>query len=175
LPRRPWGLEGYAATVYWEAARTLLSPELGWQGRETRGAQDLVNMALNYGYGVLYSHTERAVVLAGLDPYGGFLHEDRPGKPSLVLDLVEEFRQMVVDRTVFGLLNKGVALKAEAGRLDEATRKLLAQKVNERLDGPEPYESRKLRLKSILQMQARHVATFLRGDGRAYRPWVGRW
>lgn len=124
------GLEGYAATVYWEAARSLLSPELGWHGRETRGAQDLVNMALNYGYGVLYSHTERAVVLAGLDPYGGFLHEDRPGKPSLVLDLVEEFRQMVVDRTVFGLLNKGVALKAADGRLDDATRRLLAQKVN---------------------------------------------
>lgn len=169
------GIEGYAATVYWDAARKLLSPELGWHGRETRGAQDLVNMALNYGYGVLYSHAERAVVLAGLDPFGGFLHEDRPGKPSLVLDLVEEFRQMVVDRTVFGLLNRGVELKAEEGSLDRATRRLLGAKVNERLEGQEPYRGRKLRLKSIIQTQARHVATFVRGEGKVYEPWVGRW
>lgn len=169
------GIEGYAATVYWDAARQLLSPELGWTGRETRGAQDLVNMALNYGYGVLYGHVERATVLAGLDPFGGFLHEDRPGKPSLVLDLVEEFRQMVVDRTVFGLLNRGVDLRAEDGSLDQATRRLLGAKVNERLEGPEPYHGRKMRLRSIIQLQARHVATFVRGEGKPYEPWVGRW
>ncbi|MBI4492649.1 MAG: CRISPR-associated endonuclease Cas1 [Chloroflexi bacterium] len=177
IRERAMGLEGQAATLYWEAARRLLGPELGWKGRETRGATDLVNSALNYGYGVLYGHTERAIVLAGLDPYAGFLHEDRPGKPSLVLDLVEEFRQMVVDRTVFGLLNKGVDLKVNAddGRLDDPTRKLLAQKVNERLDGEEPYQGKKPRLKTILQLQARHIATFLRGEGKPYVAWIGRW
>lgn len=169
------GIEGYAATVYWEAARKLLSPELGWRGRETRGAQDLVNMALNYGYGVLYGHVERAVILAGLDPFAGFLHEDRPGKPSLVLDLVEEFRQMVVDRTIFGMLNRGVDLKAEDGSLDQTTRRQLGAKVNERLEGQEPFEGRKFRLKSIIQMQARHVATYLRGEGKPYTAWLGRW
>ena len=53
-------------------------------GRETRGALDRFNSALNYGYGILYSQVEKAVTLAGLDAYGGFLHADRPGKPSLV-------------------------------------------------------------------------------------------
>lgn len=175
IRERALGLEGQGATRYWSAVRRLVSPELGWAGRETRGAQDLVNMALNYGYGVLYGQVERAVVLAGLDPYAGFLHEDRPGKPSLVLDLIEEFRQMVVDRTLFGLLNKGVELTVVDGRLDDGTRKLLAQRVLERLEGEEPYEGRKVRLKTIVQAQARHIATYLRGEGKPYQPWIGRW
>jgi CRISPR-associated protein Cas1 len=87
IRERALGLEGQGATRYWPAVRRLVSPELGWAGRETRGAQDLVNMALNYGYGVLYGQVERAVVLAGLDPYAGFLHEDTADLPSEVLDL----------------------------------------------------------------------------------------
>jgi hypothetical protein len=64
----------------------------------------------NYSYG----QVERAVLLDGLDPYAGFLHEDRPGKPSLVLDLIEEFRQLVVDRRTFALLNQRVPLAQDA-------------------------------------------------------------
>src|SRR5438477_161295 len=81
---------------------------LAGPGRETRGAVDPLNSALNYGYGVLYAQVEQALILAGLDPYAGFLHADRPGKPSLVLDLIEEVRQTVVDRTVIGLVNRGM-------------------------------------------------------------------
>jgi CRISPR-associated protein Cas1 len=167
-------LEAHGAKAYWEAARQLLLPEVDWVSRETRGATDLVNAALNYGYGVLLSHVERAVLLAGLDPYAGYLHADRSGKPSLVLDLIEEFRQMVVDRTVFGLLNRGVKLEAEDGRLTDQTRRTLAERVNERLDGEEPYEGKRHKLRHILASQARHVATFVRGAG-PYRPFVGRW
>ncbi|MBC7224890.1 MAG: CRISPR-associated endonuclease Cas1, partial [Anaerolineae bacterium] len=84
--------EGRAAKKYWEGVRAALRQELDWPGRRTRGAKDPFNSALNYGYGVLYGQVERALILAGLDPYGGYLHVDRPGKPSLVLDLIEEFR-----------------------------------------------------------------------------------
>ncbi|GAB4330251.1 MAG: CRISPR-associated endonuclease Cas1 [Dehalococcoidia bacterium] len=168
-------LEAHGAKVYWEAARELLVPDVEWDGRETRGATDLVNSALNYGYGILYSHVERAVLLAGLDPYAGFVHVDRAGKPSLVLDLIEEFRQTVIDRTVFGLLNRGVKLELEDGRLTETTRRLLAERVNDWLDGEEPYEGKKYKLRTILAYQARHIATFVRGEGKAYRPFVGRW
>ena len=147
-----------------------------WQGRETRGAEDLVNSCLNYGYGCLYSRVEHAVILAGLDPYAGFIHADRAGKPSLVLDLIEEFRQMVVDRCVFALLNQRVPLAQDAaGRLDDATRTTLAKRVNERLEADEPYAGRRLRLRTILQSQARHLATYVRGDGVLYTAWVGRW
>ncbi|MBI4330809.1 MAG: CRISPR-associated endonuclease Cas1 [Chloroflexi bacterium] len=169
-------LEAHAAKMYWEAARDLLIPEIEWKGRETRGAQDLVNSMLNYGYGILYCQAERATVLAGLDPYAGFLHADRAGKPSLVLDLVEEFRQMAVDKAVFGLLNKGVKVEQDAeGRLAEASRRTIAEKVNERLDGEEPYEGKRHKLRTIIQMQARRIAAFVRGDGGDYRAWVGRW
>jgi CRISPR-associated protein Cas1 len=166
-------LEAHAAKWYWDAARRLVEiPE--WEGRETRGAEDLVNSCLNYGYGCLYGRVEHAVTLAGLDPYAGFIHADRAGKPSLVLDLIEEFRQPVVDRTVFGLLNRGVKLATEDGRLTDASRRLLAQRITERLDGEEPYEGKRHKLRTILQLQARRVATHVRGDG-TYKPWISRW
>ncbi len=169
-------LEAHAAKVYWEAARELIIPEVEWKGRETRGAQDMVNSALNYGYGILYCHAERAIVLAGLDPYAGFLHADRAGKPSLVLDLVEEFRQMAVDKAIFGLLNKGTKVEMDAeSRLTEASRRTIAEKVNERLDSEEPHEGKRHKLRTIIQMQARRVAAFVRGEGGEYKAWVGRW
>jgi len=168
-------LEGHAAKIYWEAANELIIPEIEWKGRETRGAQDLINSCLNYGYGILYCQTERAVVLAGLDPYAGFLHADRSGKPSLVLDMVEEFRQMVVDKAIFGVLNKGIKLEVVDGKLTEETRRTIAQKVNERMESDEPYEGKKHKLRTILQSQARHVATYVRGENATYEAWVGRW
>jgi len=167
-------LEGRAAQLYWDAVKLLVPEHLAWPGRETRGAEDPLNMALNYGYGILYSQVETAVILAGLDPYAGFVHVDRSGRPSLVLDLMEEFRQMVVDRTVFALVNKGTDLELADGKLADGTRRALAERVVERLDGEEWYEGKKHRLRTILHSQARHMATFVRGEGK-YQPFIGRW
>jgi len=170
------GIEGRAAQNYWAAVKQVLPEEAGWPGSRRRGARDPVNSALNYGYGILYSHVERAIVLAGLDPYGGLIHVDRPGKPSLVLDLIEEFRQAVVDRTIFGLVNKRVALSQdERGRLDAETRRKIADKVLERLEAAARYEQQRLPLRAILQSQARHLATFLRGERERYEPFVASW
>lgn len=170
------GVEGRGAKRYWEALRRVVPAEANWPGRAHRGATDLVNCLLNYGYGILYGQVERAIVLAGLDPYGGYLHVDRPGKPSLTLDLIEEFRQMVVDRTVLGLLGRRAELgMEEPGRLDVTTRRLLAGKLFERLEGEEPHEGRRHKLKTIVQLQARHLATFVRRERPEYKAWVGRW
>jgi len=170
------GLEGQAAQVYWEMVRLLLKGDMDWPGRQTRGAGDVFNQALNYGYGVLYGQVERALVLAGLDPYAGFLHADRPGKPSLVLDLIEEFRQQVVDRTLIGMVNKGVKLvQEERGGLVLETRRLIAERVLERLESPVHYEGQRMVLRNVLQSQARHLATFLREERGAYQPFVGEW
>lgn len=168
--------EGRAAQAYWGALAQLLPAELNWPGREQRGATDPVNSALNYGYGILYTQVERALLVAGLDPYGGYVHVDRPGKPSLVLDLIEEFRQPVVDRTVIGLLNKGVAIdRDDQGRLTLDTRRRLADKILARLDTPERYEGKKHTLRSILAQQAAHIATYVRGDRPAYTPYLATW
>lgn len=170
------GAEGRAAQRYWAGVALVLRAELDWPGRQTRGATDQLNQALNYGYGVLYGQVERAILLAGLDPYAGFLHADRPGKPSLVLDLIEEFRQQVVDRTVIGLVNKGITIEQnEKGRLARDTRRLLAERVLDRLESRVRYEGQRHRLGAVLQMQARHLATFLRGERDAYVPFVGSW
>lgn len=170
------GAEGRAAARYWAAVGRLIPAELGWPGRETQGASDRFNAALNYGYGVLRSQVRVALLLAGLEPNAGFLHADRPGKPSLTLDLIEEFRQPVVDRTLIGLVNRGFALGLqEDGRLDAETRKRIAEKVLERLAGSELFEGRRQPLRHILQLQARHIATFVRGERPEYAPFVMGW
>ena len=169
-------VEGRAAQRYWATIARLIPPELEWPGRETRGAQDRFNSALNYGYGILYAQVEQALLLAGLDSYGGFLHADRPGKPSLVLDMIEEFRSAVVDRTMIGLVNKRVAIEQDDDyRLNEVTRKKLAEKVLERLESSEMYEKKRQALRFILQSQARHMALFVRGEREQYEPFIAGW
>jgi len=170
------GIEGRAAQVYWDAVKHVLPEAYGWKGREGRGAKDPLNSALNYGYGILYGQIERALVLAGLDPYAGFTHADRPGKPSLTLDAIEEFRQPVVDRTIFGLANKGVKIEQdERGYLTDGTRKMLAEKVLNRLESGEAYEKKSVPLRVIVQSQARHLATYLRGERAEYEAFVMEW
>ncbi|HSH82122.1 MAG TPA: CRISPR-associated endonuclease Cas1 [Herpetosiphonaceae bacterium] len=169
-------IEAHAAQRYWAGIKLLVPPALDWPGREGRGALDPFNSALNYGYGILAARVERSLVLAGLDPYGGFVHADRPGKASLVFDLIEEFRQAVVDRTILGLVTRGVEIEQdEDGRLVEATRRKLAEKLKERMDATELYEGKRQPLRIILQCQARHIATFLRGDRPDYTPFVAGW
>ncbi len=145
-------------------------------GRIGRGAKDPVNSCLNYAYGILYGQIERCLVLAGLDPYAGFLHVDRPGKPSLCLDFIEEFRPVVVDRTVIGMFNKGFQVEFdEHQRLTRETRRLLAEKIQERLDSSVPYEGKRFPLQAVIQSQARHLATFLRREREQYEPFQMLW
>jgi len=167
-------LEARAAILYWDGLRATLAEGVHFETREKRGADDLVNSCLNYGYGVLYTQIESALVLAGLDPYAGFLHTDRSGRPSMVMDLIEEFRQPVVDRTIFGLLNLKTKLEVDDGRLTDASRRMVATKVLERLDGLERYEGKKHRLRTIIQRQARAIASFVRRE-RRYEPFVASW
>ncbi|MFZ5909405.1 MAG: CRISPR-associated endonuclease Cas1 [Chloroflexota bacterium] len=170
------GMEGRAAQRYWKAVKLTLPEKYGFTARTGRGATDPVNAALNYGYGILYGQIERSLVLAGLDPFAGFLHVDRPGKPSLTLDFIEEFRPVVVDRTVFGLANKNVPFDFDENKmLTKETRRMLADKVNERLDAEASFEGKRHPLRAIIQMQARHLATFLRGERHKYDPFQMTW
>jgi CRISPR-associated protein Cas1 len=168
--------EGRASQKYWQAIGKLLLTETGWPGRKTQGATDPFNCSLNYGYGILYGQIERALLLAGLDPYAGFLHVDRPGKASLVYDLVEEFRQTVVDRTVMAIFNRGSAIEVdERGQLVESARRLLAEKILARLEADENYEQKRYSLRQIIQMQARHLAAFFRGERTCYIAYSSSW
>lgn len=168
------GLEGVAGRIYWEGVRTIIESKAEFKGRVHQGASDAFNSLLNYGYGILYAQIWGAVVNAGLEPFAGYLHVDRPGKPSLVLDLVEEFRQPVVDRTVIAFTNLGQPIAMNDGMLDEATRKAIGQKILERLATRELFRGQQYQIRSIIQMQARSLVSFLRGKS-AYRPFSFRW
>ncbi|MBI2527298.1 MAG: CRISPR-associated endonuclease Cas1 [Candidatus Rokubacteria bacterium] len=111
---------------------------------------------------------------AGLEPFAGFLHVDRPGKPSLVLDLVEEFRQPVVDRAVIAALTRGVKIETREGLLSDESRHAVAGAVLERLEGEIAFRGRRHRLKSVIQIQARNLASALRG-GEPYRAFAFKW
>ena len=169
-------VEGRAAQKYWHAVGRIIPADLQWPGRVTQGATDPFNSILNYGYGILYGQVEQALTLAGLDPYGGFLHADRPGKPSLVLDLIEEFRQPIVDRAVIALVNKRLIIEQdEDARLLETTRMKIIEKIRERIESTEMYEKKRQTLRYILQNQARHLACFLRGEREQYNPFLAGW
>lgn len=168
------GIEGAAGRLYWAGVREILGQRVEFFGREHRGATDAVNSLLNYGYGILYSQVWGAVLNAGLEPFAGFLHVDRPGKPSLVLDLVEEFRQPVVDRAIIAHLNLGEEVKLSQGMLEAGTRKAIVERVLERLLATEMYQGKRYQVRSIIQMQARRLASFLRGDGQ-YKAFSFKW
>ena len=161
--------EGHAARIYWQAVRGIIPASYGWVQREGRGATDPVNSLLNYGYGILYGQIERALVLAGLDPYAGYIHADRPGKPSLVLDMIEPFRQVGVDRPVFGLVGRGFIVEQDTrGYMLEETRRAFAEHILDRLESNVRYEGQRQPLRCVIQSQARKLAAFLRGDEPTY-------
>ena len=190
-------LEGRAGALYWECVQRLL-PAGRFTTRNHQGAADDVNALLNYGYGILYSQVWSALTLAGLEPFAGFLHVDRPGKPSLVLDFIEEFRQPIVDRVVFAMINKRFKVEwdspdsdaAKAAhqsaksdtegetstqrRLSQATRRAFADRVLSRLQEKERFERKDQKLCNIIQLQARHLAMCLRRE-REYHPFIATW
>ena len=167
-------IEGASGRLYWDGVKEIIGNKVEFFGRETRGAIDVVNSLLNYGYGILYSHVWGAVINAGLEPFAGFLHVDRPGKPSLVLDLIEEFRQPVVDRVVIAHINLGESIEIKNGLLEAETRKLIGSKIIERMESQEVFEGKRYKVRSIIQMQARNLAAFLTGK-REYKTFRFKW
>jgi CRISPR-associated protein Cas1 len=112
------GLEGAAARAYFQAWATCVDPAFGFTGRNRRPPLDVVNSALSLGYAILLAEGVSALVASGLDPAIGFLHTEQDGRPSLALDLVEEFRPLVVDQVVMEALRRR-RLRPEHGRRDE--------------------------------------------------------
>jgi CRISPR/Cas system-associated endonuclease Cas1 len=172
------GVEGSAGRTYWRAIGAVLADRgVAWPGRQYRGTTCPTNAALNYGYAILGTAVHQAILLAGLEPGAGFLHADRPGRSSLVLDAIEEFRQAAVDRPLVGLLARGVRLEMDDSgtRLNDEARRTVADAVLDRLDAAEAYAGARYPLRGIITRQAQQVATYLRGDRADYLPWVPRW
>ncbi|MDX1993573.1 MAG: CRISPR-associated endonuclease Cas1 [bacterium] len=168
--------EANAAVHYWAALRIVVPEMYGWTERTGRGATDPVNSLLNYGYGILRTRVEHALHLAGLDAFAGFIHADRPGKPSLTLDMMEEFRSVVVDRLVIGLVNRRYTVEiTEQGMIQDDVRRSFAGKVKAQLQATVRYDGDRVPLSIVIQKQARRLAAHLRQETEAYLPYRAEW
>jgi len=111
------GLEGTAGRIYFGLLSDLLSEPYRFQGRSFRPARDPFNAFLNYAYGILYSRVEKALTIAGLDPFVGFMHRDDYNMKSLVFDFIEPYR-IIAEEVVFKLFS---AKKVGKKHYDEIT------------------------------------------------------
>ena len=177
LRARLMGLEGEAASIYYSTLALVLPEELGFKGRTRRPPRDVVNAALSLGYSLLNLRVSIALAVCGLEPYAGFLHSDRSGKPSLTLDLAEEFRQPIVDRAVITLAVRRQLTPEDydSGLLSEKAKKLLLQALQERLTTETKAGKRKSSYEQEVFRQARRLARFLLGKDREYKPFTYRW
>ncbi|MGC8636330.1 MAG: CRISPR-associated endonuclease Cas1, partial [Thermoprotei archaeon] len=159
-------VEANAASEYWNAVGLALFKVVEFPGRKKRydGATDPVNVALNYLYTVLGTECALQLKLQGLDPYAGFLHEDSPRRPGLAMDLIEEFREPVVDRAVIRLAFERKLDKAvEGDRLTREARKEVYRAYAERMEAPVTFLNRRLSIQDHLTLQARRIGEHVMG------------
>jgi CRISPR-associated protein Cas1 len=172
---RLMSIEGRAATPYWALFGLVIGSRAQFPGRERRGATDLVNSLLNYGYAILQSRVYLAILKAGLLPQISFLHALQKDHPALIYDLMEEFRPQVVDRTVLSLLVRREKVTTdEHGLLTDSTRKRLIVRLYERLAAFVSVRGNQIKMDEAILQQARLLAAHLRGES-AYKPFVSRW
>lgn len=177
------GSEGEAANLYFAVFDHLIrspDPELRWTARSRRPPLDAMNALLSFLYTLLTHDCRSACEAVGLDPAVGFLHRDRPGRPSLALDLMEELRAPLADRLALSLVNRrqlraGDFRKLEGGAVlltDDARKLVLTawqeRKKEERLH---PFLAEKAPFGLVPWLQAQMLSRHLRGDIDAYPPW----
>jgi CRISPR-associated protein Cas1 len=160
------GMEGMTAKKYFEALSTVMPENYKFEGRSRNPAKDEFNVMLNYGYGVLYSLVEKACIIAGLDPYIGFLHTDNYNKKSLVFDIIEMFRTFV-DETVVHLFTKRkvkgeyFAVIPNGLSLNKEGKAVLIEALNETFEKAIKYGGRNIKTKNVIQFECHRIANGL--------------
>lgn len=174
--------EGSAAKTYFGVFDQLIlqqRADFAFRERSRRPPLDNMNALLSFLYTLLTNDVASALEAVGLDPYVGFLHQDRPGRPSLALDLMEELRPVFADRLALSLVNRkqvtgrGFLAKESGGILmDDETRKTVLSNWQERKKEQilHPYLKEHIPFGLIPHVQAMLLARFLRGDLDAYPP-----
>ncbi len=179
------GIEGDAAHRYFSVFNELLldNKDFAFEDRNRRPPRDPVNAMLSYTYTLLYHDMRSALECCGLDPGVGFLHRDRPGRFSLALDLMEEFRPFFADRLVLSLINKKVinhtdfeASGSGAVLMNDPARKNLIQAYQKRKERviQHPYVGKKMHIAILFQVQAQLLARYIRGDIDGYPVYLWR-
>ncbi len=176
------GLEGDAAQSYFGVFNNMIlsqKEEFTFEGRSRKPPMDRVNAMLSFVYSLLAHDIASALEGVGLDPAVGYLHKERPGRPSLALDIMEEFRTWQVDRLVLSLINlkqvkpEGFE-KSESGAvlMDDVTRKAVIKAWQRRKQDEliHPFLGEKMQIGLIPHIQARLMARHIRGELEVYPP-----
>lgn len=175
------GLEGAGSAVYFGCFnRLILNPNFEFTKRGRRPPTDPVNSLLSFGYSLLRHDIQSAVNIVGFDPYLGYLHFDRYNRPSLALDLMEEFRPLVVDSLVLTLLNKQLLkpddfisepLSNAVSLTPEGRKIFLTNYENKKQSGfKHPVMGKKCTYRESFELQARLLAKYLMGTTDKYPP-----
>lgn len=180
------GLEGDAAKIYFKAYDSLIlnqKESFYFNERTRRPPLDNMNSILSFLYTLLVHEVRSAIETVGLDPAAGYLHKDRPGRPSLALDLMEELRPYLADRLALTLINLrqigalGFSKKKSgAVIMDEVTRKEIITAWQKRKQEviTHPYLNEKINVGLLPYTQALLLARYLRGDIDGYPPFIWR-
>jgi CRISPR-associated protein Cas1 len=179
------GFEGKAGADYWAAFRKLLANDMGFRGRQYYPPPDPINALLSFGYSLLLKDVTAAVQLVGLDPYLGFFHTIDYGRPSLALDMMEEFRPVLVDPLVLDMVNKGQVTAASFERtgdpqhpvrLADAVTDTLIQRYEERLAERASHADAggQTSHRRIIELQVRQLARLMLDEAKSYQPFVVR-
>lgn len=180
------GIEGNAANAYFGVFDTLITAnkqDFFFKERSRRPPLDNMNTLLSFLYTLLLHDVSSALEAVGLDPAVGFLHRDRPGRPSLALDLAEEFRAYLADRLALSLVNrqqvraKGfVTTESGAVTMDDKTRKtvLVAWQKRKEEKITHLFLQEQVQIGLLPHIQAQLLARYLRGDLDGYPPFLWR-
>jgi CRISPR-associated protein Cas1 len=176
------GYEGAGTAAYFDVFGELIKADgFSFDGREKRPPTDPINALLSLGYVLLTNDMHTACNIVGFDPYIGFLHADKYGKPSLALDLVEEFRPVIVDSLVLSLVNKRIIqvddFDVELGNVyklkDEAFKKFLQYyEEKKRTEIKHPLFDYKVTYVKSFELQARLLGKFISGEIEEYIPFL---
>lgn len=177
---RVLGIEGAGSSAYFRCFGKLLSDPGRWPfpGRVKRPATDPVNALLSFGYALLTTKVASAAQLVGFDHYVGYLHSTFYGRPALALDLMEEFRPVIIDSMVVEIINHRMLTPADfvielgAYRLKPEKRLLFFTKLEERLNQEihHPLFGYKTSYRRCLELQARLLGKVLTGEIDEYPP-----
>jgi CRISPR-associated protein Cas1 len=183
------GVEGTAARLYFGALPSMLAgaaesfgAEFSQLGRNRRPPPDPLNALLSFCYSMLTKDLTAVTLGVGFDPYLGIYHRSRYGRPSLALDLAEEFRPLIADSVVIGLLNHGEITasdfirRAGAVSLTPGGRRTVLRAYERRLDTEirHPVFGYRISYRRVLDVQARLLAGVLIGELPEYVPMVTR-
>lgn len=158
------GLEGKASNEYWKSVKHFIPNDICFESR-TKRPTDLLNSMLNYGYAILASEITKSILINGLDPYCGLLHFDMDNRTSLTFDLIEPFRQQIVDKTVISLINRKQITIGDMNKRNNTiklkARKLIVEKILSKIHSTITYNGETVSYSDLISKQTRDLVNSL--------------